>query len=168
MPPIPLLALRATSPGRGSLSQGGRLSGAPFEGLSPQATGGVPLSSIIAVDLDVIVGQIAAPCLCGCIAGAHVHLDQHIVLSQHLGSFVLAVGVVGGVFAHIHLTGLAGKPHADLINGEIAGGVADGAQDAAPVGIAAEHCGLEQVGAHHAAADGTGGLQVGGRGSLRR
>ena len=86
------------------------------------------------------------------------------MLSQHLGSFVLAVGVVGGVFAHIHLTGLAGKPHADLINGEIAGGVADGAQDAAPVGIAAEHCGLEQVGAHHAAADGTGGLQVGGVG----
>ena len=54
--------------------------------------------------LVVYLSLIHISCLGGCIAGAHVHLDQHIVLSQHLGGFVLAVGVVGGVFAHIHLS----------------------------------------------------------------
>ena len=88
------------------------------------------------------------------------------MLSQNFCGLLLAVGVVGGVLADVDLTGGAGQPDADLVDGEIAGGVADGAEDAAPVGIAAKDSSLEQVGADHAAADGTGRFQVGGVGHL--
>ena len=88
--------------------------------------------------------------------------DQNIVLSQDLCGLVLAVGVVGGVLADVDLTGLAGQPDADLIDREVTGSVADGAEDAAPVGVAAKDRGLEEVGADHAAADGAGRLEVGG------
>ena len=86
------------------------------------------------------------------------------MLGQHLGSFFLAVGVVGGVLADIDLTCFARKPDADFINGEVAGGVADGAEDAAPVGVTAKDGCLEQVGADHAAGNGTGCFEVGGVG----
>ena len=86
------------------------------------------------------------------------------MLRQNFGSLVLAVGVVGGVLADIDLTGGTAQPDADLVDGEIAGGVTDGAEDAAPVGIAAKDSGLEQVGADHTAADGSGRFQVGGVG----
>ena len=119
----------------------------PSGGLSPQATGGVPLSSIIPVDLHIIISQITAPCLGAGIAGTHVHLDKDIMLRQNFGGLVLAVGVVGGVLADIDLTGGTAQPDTDLVDGEIAGGVADGAEDAAPVGIAAKDSSLEQVGA---------------------
>ncbi len=73
-----------------------------------------------------------------CIAGPHIHLDQNIVLGQNLCGFILAVRVVGCILADVDLARLAGEPDADLINGEVTGSVADGAEDASPVGIAAE------------------------------
>ena len=82
------------------------------------------------------------------------------MLRQNFGSLVLAVGVVGGVLADIHLACFARKPDTDFIDGEVAGGVADGAEDAAPVGVTAKDRRLEQVGADHAAGNGTGRLQV--------
>ena len=111
-----------------------------------------------------VIGQIAAPCLGAGVTGPHIHLDQNIVLGQNLCGLVLAVGVVGGILADVDLTGLAGQPDADLIDREVTGSVADGAEDAAPVGVAAKDSGFEEVGADHAAADGAGRLEVGGRG----
>ena len=43
--------------------------------------------------------RVAAPGLGAGVAGAHIHLDQHVVLGQHLGGLILAVGVVGGILA---------------------------------------------------------------------
>ena len=68
--------------------------------------------------------------------------------------------------ADVDLTGGAGQPDADLIDGKITGSVADGAEDAAPVGVAAKDSGFEEVGADHAAADGAGRLEVGGVGDF--
>ena len=99
-------------------------------------------------------------------ATPYIHLDQNIVLGQDLCGLVLAVGVVGGVLADVDLTGLAGQPNADLIDREVTGSVADGAEDAAPVGVAAKDSGFEEVGADHAAADGAGRLEVGGVGDF--
>ena len=109
-------------------------------------------SAIIPVDLHIIISQITAPCLGAGIAGPHIHLDKDIMLRQNFGSLVLAVGMVGGVLADIDLTGGTAQPDTDLVDGEIAGSVADGAEDAAPVGIAAKDSSLEQVGADQAAA----------------
>ena len=67
------------------------------------------------------------------------------MLRQNFGSLVLAVGVVGGVLADVDLTGGAGQPDADLIDGEVTGGVADGTEDAAPVGIASKDSGLNRL-----------------------
>ena len=108
------VAIATSLPGRGesflkvggfgsSRSVHGFAKGSPFGRAGAQRLRGSS-GAVIAVDLDVIVGQIAAPCLGGCIAGAHVHLDQDIMLGQHLGGLLLAVGVVGGVLADVDLT----------------------------------------------------------------
>ena len=103
-----------------SLKEGG-FQAPSVRGLSPQATGGVPLSSIIPVDLHIIISQITAPCLGAGIAGTHIHLDKDIMLRQNFGGLVLAVGVVGGVLADIDLTGGTAQPDADLVDGESPG-----------------------------------------------
>src|SRR5699024_1890971 len=121
---------------------------------------------VIPVDFDVVVGQVAAPGLGAGAAQAHVHPHQDVVLGQDFGGLFLAVGVVGRVFADVDFARRAGQPDADLVDGEIPRGVADGAEDAAPVGVPAKDRRLEQVRADHAAGDRPGGLQVGGAGHL--
>ena len=51
------------------------------------------------------------------------------MLRQNFGGLVLAVWVVGGVLADIDLTCGTAQPDTDFVDGEIAGGVADGAED---------------------------------------
>ena len=69
--------------------------------------------------------------------------------------------MVGGVLADKDLTGLALEAHRRLADVEIARRVADGTEHAAPVGVRAEHGGLEQGGVDDALGHGAGRRQVG-------
>src|SRR5699024_9465875 len=67
--------------------------------------------AVVAVDLHIGVGQIAAPGLGRSVAAAQVNEDLDLGFGQDFGGLLLAVGVVGGFFAHKHLARRAAQPH---------------------------------------------------------
>ena len=95
----------------------------------------LPSGAVIAVDLDVIVGQVAAPGGGGVGAVAQGDQDLDLLLQEDLLAPLLGEEDAGAVFADGDHALVGAEADADLADVHIRAGVADGAEDSSPVGI---------------------------------
>ena len=114
------------------------------------------LCSVVAVDFDIVVGDVTAPAGTGGFSLAHGDVDFHVVLCQDLLSEVLVEIQAPALGADLDVPSGAGEVDAHLIRVKVLPGVAHGAEDPTPVGVRAENRRLGQGGGHYGLGDGLG------------
>ena len=109
------------------------------------AAGPARLGAVVAVDLHIIIGHVAAPAGAGGLALAHGDVDLNVVLGEDLLGEIFIEVHAPALAAHQNVAGGGGKVDVHLVRVEVGAGIAHGAQHTAPVGVGAEDGALGEV-----------------------